>query len=138
MEFTTSDEHTPGNMIQLYELISVNISITLPEVSYNSASSHNIIVKDAYVMCILLMQGSIPSLTVQLSHVGMLPPNYTVNVTRGEVLHIGEFVNNLALSEGDTANTSSNIIITENLVCCVHKLVIENCHTGMENINYRK
>lgn len=32
MNFTTSDVNTPGNIIQLEELISVNVSITLPEV----------------------------------------------------------------------------------------------------------
>ena len=32
MSFTTSDENTPSNIIQLDEYISVNVSITLPEV----------------------------------------------------------------------------------------------------------
>ena len=33
MVYTTSDENTPGNMIQLQEYISVNVSVTIPEVS---------------------------------------------------------------------------------------------------------
>jgi hypothetical protein len=32
MNFTTSDINTPGSTIQLEELITMNVSITLPEV----------------------------------------------------------------------------------------------------------
>ena len=32
MEFMTSDVNTPSNIIQLEEIVSMNISITLPEV----------------------------------------------------------------------------------------------------------
>ena len=46
----------------------------------------------------------------------MLPPIYTVNVTRGEILHVGESLSNLTLSEGDTLRNSSDVTITE-LVC---------------------
>ena len=59
------------------------------------------------------------SLTLELSQIGMLSPNYTVNVTRGEILHVGEFISNLTLSEGDTLRNSSDITITE-MVCSVH------------------
>ena len=32
MDYTTSDVNTPGAIIQLLELISMNISVTVPEV----------------------------------------------------------------------------------------------------------
>ena len=32
IDFTTSDENTPESMIQLNEVVSMNISVTLPEV----------------------------------------------------------------------------------------------------------
>lgn len=35
MSFTTSDENTLSNIIQLEEYISLNVSITLPEVCNN-------------------------------------------------------------------------------------------------------
>lgn len=38
MVYTTSDENTPGNIIQLQEYISVNVSVTLPEVSQSNPS----------------------------------------------------------------------------------------------------
>ena len=38
MVYTTSDENTPNNIIQLQEYISVNISVTLPEVSQSNPS----------------------------------------------------------------------------------------------------
>ena len=34
MVFSTSDSNTPGNIIQLEELVSVNVSVTLPEVRW--------------------------------------------------------------------------------------------------------
>ena len=64
-------------------------------------------------------QGLTPSLTVELSQVGMLSPNYTVSVTRGEILHVGESISNLTLSGGDVLNNSSAITFTET-VCSVH------------------
>ena len=33
IELSTSDEHTPGSTIQLYEIIGLNVSIAIPEVS---------------------------------------------------------------------------------------------------------
>ena len=33
MAYSTSDKNTPGNMVQLQEYISVNVSVTIPEVS---------------------------------------------------------------------------------------------------------
>jgi hypothetical protein len=33
MEYSTFDENTPGNMVQLQEYISVNVSVTIPEAS---------------------------------------------------------------------------------------------------------
>ena len=35
MVYTTSDENTPGDVVQVQEQISVNVSITLPEVRIN-------------------------------------------------------------------------------------------------------
>ena len=65
-----------------------------------------------------ILQGLTSSLTVELSQVGMLSPNYTVNILRGEILHVGEFLN-VTLSEGDTLSNSSAVTITE-LVCFLH------------------
>ena len=61
----------------------------------------------------MIIQGLTSSLTVELSQVGMFSPNYTVNVTRGEILHVGESISNLTLSEGDTLSNSSAVIFTE-------------------------
>ena len=33
IELSTSDEYTPGSVIQLQEVIGLNVSVTLPEVS---------------------------------------------------------------------------------------------------------
>ena len=38
---STSDEYTPGSIVQLQEIIELNVSITLPEVSaINGVSAH--------------------------------------------------------------------------------------------------
>ena len=41
---------------------------------------------------------------------------YIVNITHGEILHIGQSITNLFLSEGDTQITSSYISINDNSV----------------------
>lgn len=41
MVYITSNEHTPGNVVQLQEYISVNVSITLPEVSFHTYHVEN-------------------------------------------------------------------------------------------------
>ena len=117
IELSTSDVYTPGSIVQLQEIIGLNVSITLPEVStlqVVNTSGHRLEVNYS-LYAISRIQGLTSSLTVQLSQVGMLSPNYTVNVTRGEILHVGEFVN-LALSEGDILSNSSAVIFTD-LVC---------------------
>ena len=38
MAYSTSDDNTPGNMVQLQEYISVNVTVTIPEVSQFSIS----------------------------------------------------------------------------------------------------
>ena len=80
-------------------------------------------------------QGLTPSLTVELSQVGMLSPNYTVSVTRGEILHVGESISNLTLSGGDALNNSSAVTFTETVysaICTVHigKCMIMQSHIG--------
>ena len=116
IELSTSDEYTPGSIVQLQEIIGLNVSITLPEVStlqvVNMPGDRLEVNYSPYAMS--RIQGLTSSLTVQLSQVGMLSPNYTVNVTRGEILHIGEFIN-LALS-GDILSNSSAVTFTD-LVC---------------------
>ena len=117
IELSTSDEYTPGSIVQLQEIIGLNVSITLPEVStlqVVNTPGHRLEVNYS-LYAISRIQGLTSSLTVQLSQVGMLSPNYTVNVTRGEILHIGEFVN-LALSEGDILSNSSAVTFTD-MVC---------------------
>ena len=114
IELSTSDEYTPGSIVQLQEIIGLNVSITLPEVStlqvVNMPGHRQEVNYSPYAMS--WIQGLTSSLTVQLSQVRMLSPNYTVNVTRGEILHVGEFVN-LALSEGDILSNSSAITFTD-------------------------
>jgi hypothetical protein len=62
-----------------------------------------------------MFQGLIPSLTVQISQIDMLPIGYLVQIVREEVVHIGQYINNLLLSVGDTAS-SGNITVTQNSV----------------------
>ena len=118
IELSTSDEYTPGSVIQLQEIIGLNVSVTLPEVS----ATMSVLMWSNVCCCMIMLvtlQGLTSSLTVELSQVGMLSPNYTVSVTRGEILHIGESIINLTSSEGDTLSNSSAVTITE-LVCFVH------------------
>ena len=121
IELSTSDEHTPGSIIQLQEVISLNVSVTLPEVSTWVVNIMVIFLK--LVIAMLLYHGSqglTPSLTVELSQVGMLSPNYTVSVIRGEILYVGESISNLTLSGGEVLNNSSAVTFTET-VCFVLK-----------------
>lgn len=111
MNFTTFDVNTPGNMIQLEELISMNVSITLPEVRLFT-QQHNYY----NVYNFPMFQGLIPSLTVQVSQIEMLTGGHFVQIVQGEVVHIGQYISNLLLSVGDTAS-SGNITITQNSVC---------------------
>lgn len=108
MNFTTSDINTPGSIIQLEELISMNVSITLPEVrlfNYIKYNQYNLSV----------FQGLISSLMVQINQTEMLPVGHFVRIVQGEVVHIGQYISNLLLSVGDTAS-SENITITQNSV----------------------
>ena len=42
MFFVTSDENTPSNIIQVDEYISLNISVTLPEVGYSPSFNSSV------------------------------------------------------------------------------------------------
>ena len=107
IELSTSDEYTPGSVIQLQEVIGLNVSVTLPEVS---TVVNMLMLIMSYS---IIIQGLTSSLTVELSQVGMLSPNYTVSVTRGEILYVGESISSLTLSEGDTLSNSSAVTFTE-------------------------
>ena len=43
----------------------------------------------------------------------MLSPSYTVSVTRGEILHVGESISNLTFLEGDILSNLSTVTFTE-------------------------
>ena len=110
MNFTTSDINTPDNTIQLEEIISMNVSITLPEVRLLNLFN-NCILKSHW----LLFQGLVSSLTVQVSQTEMLTGGHFVQIVQGEVVHTGQCINNLLLSVGDTVS-SGNITVTQNSV----------------------
>ena len=112
MNFTTSDINTPDNIIQLEELISMNVSVTLPEVRL-FVQQHN-----CYnVYNFPMFQGLIPSLTIQVSQIEILTGSHFVQIVQGEVVHIGQYISNLFLSVGDAAHGSENITIIQNSVC---------------------
>ena len=50
----------------------------------------------------------------------MLSPDFTIHVTQGKLLHVGESITNLALSEGDTLANPSNTTITELVGCSLY------------------
>ena len=80
-------------------------------------------------------QGLTPSLTVELSQVGMLSPNYTVSVTRGEILHVGESISNLTLSGGEVLNNSSAVTFTETVYTfCTQSHKHYGCSRQMHDI----
>lgn len=62
------------------------------------------------------MQGTIPSLTVQIDQTEILPPGYTVHFTQAQIVHVGQSISNLPFSVGDSENTSSFITITNSSV----------------------
>ena len=49
------------------------------------------------------------SLSVLVSHINTQPNHYTLNITYGKVLHIGDLLSNVSLSVGDTIDNSVNI-----------------------------
>ena len=76
----------------------------------------------------LYIQGITSLVIVQVSQVETLPAGYTVNITHGEVLHIGEsLTSGLSLSEGDTQDTSPFITISDSSVCCCKDRIYRLC-----------
>ena len=71
----------------------------------------------------LYVYQGISALTVQVSQINIMPDDYTLVITNGEIVHIGESISNLSLSVGDTHITSADIMIADSSVSLLFKFV---------------
>ena len=71
----------------------------------------------------LYVYQGISALTVQVSQINIMPDDYILVITHGEIVHIGESISNLSLSVGDTHITSADIVIIDSSVSLLFRFV---------------